>query len=330
MRHPAVLAGAADRHPQPVGRHAGAEQRRGRVTILACRQPLDERLEQVVGQLDRAGPPRLRDRRTESHARRCSSRSPTRAASSSPTRTPARPAPGARAGTGPRAATRPPRRAPRSAARAPRVLPRQLHLHPIAGRVRRHLGEVEDHRERGDALPDRLARLPRPPRAGRSSATSAGRSVSIDRSPSNGSTRPSVVRCCTSVLSLDVDSRRLPASSDDTEQRRRGRLLERRDVRDAHAGELAGHPVAADPGLAHRAERAGVAGRSPRPWGRNITRLPDAVLHGAPCDPGVSHRMSRPRLRPQLAPRAVICTSSPSRRTTGGLPMKNPFGPLRS
>jgi hypothetical protein len=39
-------------------------------------------------------------------------------------------------------------------------LTRQLHGHLVAGRVRRHLGVVEDHRQRRHCLADRLARLP--------------------------------------------------------------------------------------------------------------------------------------------------------------------------
>ena len=95
-----------------------------------------------------------------------------------------------------------------------------------------------------------------------------------------------------------------------------------------HRSEFPSHPV--PPNLHHLTSSFGTPRRteerSTRPSSPGTSRvylMPSFT--GRRCDPGVSHRMSRPRLRPQLAPRAVICTSSPSRRTTGGLPMKNPF-----
>ena len=173
------------------------------------------------------------------------------------------------------------------------LLPRQPHLDLVAGRVRRDALVVEDHREREQALPDRLARLAVCGEAS-NEIGDVGRCERVDAPVSehrqehaHGASmlQPSVLG--------DVDATLLPALGSLTEGPGCRRFVGQSELRDALRGELAGDPAGANRRLALRRERAAVA--NPRlPPAQPV--LDPVALRAAPRlaspDPDAGHERS--------------------------------------
>ena len=120
--------------------------------------------------------------------------------------------------------------------------------------------EVEHHRERGDALPNRLARF-----ASIVQSSDERRDVCGDDGVDTtiAKHRQHATECRPVLHGgavSHVDTRLLPASRNFTQGWRDRRLFEGADVRHTHRRKFPGNPVAPRPSLAHRPERAAVAG----------------------------------------------------------------------
>jgi hypothetical protein len=167
----------------------------------------------------------------------------------------------------------------------------KLHRQPIPRGVRRDAAVVEQHRQHGDGLADRL--LLEPGRVELGDEIGDGLRIQpvyglIPKLGKNAAERHPVGL---ERAGGDVDTRRLPALGELPNCR--GALTGETQVRSSQRRELAGDPVPADRRLTLCPEAAPVAGRALTAANAVLTAVPLlAGARNAGCDPATRHRLS--------------------------------------